>query len=311
MTNNSYTQLIFSIHLKILTTILLLSQSKSEKFQPYNLNGGLISAIAGKNYILIASDTRFSNGSYDILSRQHLQSRLYKVSSSNEDFGDLLDDCSSINIPNAAFLPKEVRMNVYDGVFIGSSGCASDSEALKRHIITEIQSITSGSQIVSANCISNVLGQILYSRRSFPFYSFCITAGFDGTGVVHVYDAIGSNERVAVGAVGNGKELLQPILDRLFSTTSQSKTNIAKDGNKIEAEDQVKALDLLPPVKTYVDCEDVEEAIGLLLCGYRSVAEREISVGDDVVVCIVRNDGDCGDGCNGTLEVRRFPLKKH
>ena len=41
-------------------------------------------------------------------------------------------------------------------------------------------------------------------------------------------------------------------------------------------------------------------------------------MGDDIVVCIVRKDDDNVDGCNDdddghddSLEIRRFPLKKH
>ena len=211
---------------------------------------------------------------------------------------------------------------IFIGALIASSGCASDCEALKRQITCEINtcSFFKGDSF-SACSASNLLGHVLCSRRAFPFYSFCVTAGFDEEeGVVHVYDAIGSKERVSVGACGNGREMLQPILDRLFSVSGEeieieNLLEVQRDANAIIAKKQRKGmLDLSPPVKTCVDC-NVEEAIALLLCGYRSVAEREISVGDDVVVCIMKRDADCfepaNDGLNGSLEVRRYPLKKH
>jgi 20S proteasome alpha/beta subunit len=75
----------------------------------------------------------------------------------------------------------------------------------------------------------------LYSHRGFPYYAFCLVAGLtnparcgddvvtgggsdSGAGSVYVYDAIGSYEQVAVASAGSGREYLQPILDRLFSS---------------------------------------------------------------------------------------------
>ena len=61
--------------------LLLLSACSStngQKFEPYQLNGGLVAAVAGRNFVAIASDTRFmGEGGYEILSRNHLSSRLW------------------------------------------------------------------------------------------------------------------------------------------------------------------------------------------------------------------------------------------
>lgn len=179
--------------------------------------------------------------------------------------------------------------------------------------------------------VTNLLQQILYGRRGFPFYSFCVVAGIDqeesydecGTGAVYVYDAIGSFERVAVGSAGTGRELLQPILDRLFSGSSnnhnipnQQKIDYAnQDGLKRDVmaaparkQRMGVAGSLRPPVETTVNCS-WEEAVNNIARAYRSVAEREISVGDEVVICVVR----LADETNGTpnVDVMRFPLKKH
>uniref|UniRef100_A0A7S0C5A5 Uncharacterized protein n=1 Tax=Proboscia inermis TaxID=420281 RepID=A0A7S0C5A5_9STRA len=119
--------------------------------------------------------------------------------------------------------------------------------------------------------------------------------------------------------------MLQPVLDRLFSSVEIVATTtdgvlggyggvLRRDAGAVSARDQSRGLSLAPPVQTHVQCETAEEAVSLVLRGYRSVAEREISVGDEVVICVLRFNGDGGDGDDGdggTVQVLRFPLKKH
>jgi 20S proteasome subunit beta 6 len=170
--------------------------------------------------------------------------------------------------------------------------------------------------------IANLLQQVLYGRRGFPFYSFCVVAGIDycdsdGSGAVYVYDAIGSFERVAVGCSGTGRELLQPVLDRLFSDSSRGvKDNgmecLALDGAHsdvmaIPAVEQRYGVagSLRPPVRTTVDCT-WEEAVRNIARGFQAVSEREISVGDELVICLLRSKGS-----ESTADVINFKLKKH
>ena len=88
-----------------------------------------------------------------------------------------------------------------------------------------------------------------------------------------------------------------------------------RDNNVIEESEQIKGL----LDSSCVDCDDTEEAIELLFCGHSVVDERKISVGDDIVICIMCKDDDDVDGCNnddddgcdGRLEIRIFTLKKH
>jgi 20S proteasome subunit beta 6 len=355
-----------------------LSVAAAGDFEPYQMNGGLVSAVAGQDYVVLATDTRLSSG-YEILTRHHTSSRLWRVNSGASVSGIMNTKNTNNGNDNES---DNVNVNIHplrvtDGAFVLSAGCQSDCEALKRQMQAEVRchaatwnsgvhkagtSSGSASCTLSASSVATLLGQTLYARRAFPFYAFCIVAGLNneeqeqrdsssssrpgggtqsgdgekqkhagGGGVVHVYDAVGSHERVAVAAAGTGKEMLQPILDRLFSVSNLEQTvdvdsvdvdisvdSADVDANAISPQDQRRGVGLLlPPVKTCVDCS-AEQAVQVLLQGYRSVAEREIAVGDEVLMYILRRrprsntnnmDGD-GNG-HGTLEIKRFPLKKH
>jgi 20S proteasome subunit beta 6 len=342
--------------------------------------GGLVSAVAGKGYVILAADTRLSRG-YEILSRNHVSSRIWRVQRSNSvalpttTSNTTLGPCDLIG--GGKIITKQQVTNIYDGAYILSAGCSSDCEALKRRMQMDIRALTDWNSgryhysykavaddinYLSATGVATALGHTLYSRRGFPYYSFCIAAGMEPTtksynagsyqevlpqstsiGVVHVYDAIGSHERVAVAAAGNGRELLQPILDRFFSVSNLreveqdphqpnndinsnkiSTAGSSKDGNAIEAKYQRVGLSLHPPVKTCVECS-CEEAVALLVRAYRAVSEREITVGDEVVMYIIQEVDQeqqqqqiIPTGGNsvkrlsgGSLEIRRFALKKH
>mmetsp|Transcript_15603 Transcript_15603/g.23369 ORF Transcript_15603/g.23369 Transcript_15603/m.23369 type:complete len:414 (-) Transcript_15603:160-1401(-) len=398
--------------LLLLSTLLLTTfpTTTAQKFDPYQLNGGLVAAVAGRDYVLIASDTRLTDGGYGVHSRRYLSGRLWSASTSSsvvdvadpllsssggDDIitqsknNDLIQPPSTITTSNVHWdsngslqLPNIISTNSASSsllqtieptnappttiitnppIMIGSAGCASDCESLKRRVRLELDALTmnnnnnnnSNSKLGVAS-VANLLQQILYSRRGFPFYSFCVVAGLhppqelvlrddDGgkkrmEGAVYVYDAIGSYERVAVGSAGTGRELLQPILDQLFSDSTiiskdeddpsitinnnDNHSNNGKSGD-IMAIPPTKqrvgvAGSLRPPVQTVVRCS-VEDAVKNVARAYQSVAEREISVGDEVVICVVKScdvvassaaaGGRRSEGA--VLKVYRYPLKKH
>ena len=122
-----------------------------------------------------------------------------------------------------------------------------------------------GKQRQQPHQVAALLSQVLYLRRSFPYYAFCVLAGLsddDGNGKVYAYDAIGSYEQVAVATAGTGRELLQPILDRLFVSTMANSKKRLVDG-------------------------DSQNAVQILCQAYRSVSEREIGVGDRLVIVVL------------------------
>jgi len=395
---------IFTTTVVITLFILQTTTSAGQKFDPYQLNGGLVAAVAGKNYVLIASDTRLTDGGYGINSRQYLSGRIWSASSSSslstfrstppaisEDRGNnevsstqsktstiqnslkkfpaqwssdgslVMPSSTSIdynistnNIPKFADQIEDTidsprqhsttqtnHHNYNLPIMIGSAGCASDCESLKRRIRLELDALeytTSNNSRLSVSSVANLLQQVLYSRRSFPFYSFCVVAGIDyqqqqqgigstttGCGAVYVYDAIGSYERVAVASSGTGRELMQPILDRLFSSSNYAslQTNQKISSHSVNIHEDIMAIpagkqrvgvagSLHPPVQTTVNFS-WEEAVRNVVRAYQSVAEREISVGDEIVICVVNTSSsqEKTDDTGDEVAVFRYPLKKH
>ena len=425
MMNQSSTGSTPILHLffAVITLSLLSSSSTTtiaaQKFDPYQLNGGLVSAVAGKDYVLIASDTRLTDGGYGVHSRRYLSGRLWSVSSSSstatitveagdsssllsattggnvhwDSDGSLLLPSSPPNNNNYIISTKSSSLQQIEAaatitsschysestitncnhppILIGSAGCASDCESLKRRMRLELDALQSsenhhgrGRGLMNVSSVANLLQQILYSRRGFPFYSFCVVAGLHHTllpttaeldtvgggggvtrqeGAVYVYDAIGSYERVAIASAGTGRELLQPILDQLFSSSSSSSGIAQRDddddggggrdnnhplsGKKLDGGGVVissipperqrvgVAGSLRPPVPTTVTCS-LEDAVKNVARAYQSVAEREISVGDEVVICVVKSSSaavgsEAAEEEGAVLRVYRYPLKKH
>jgi 20S proteasome subunit beta 6 len=158
---------------------------------------------------------------------------------------------------------------------------------------------------------------MLYSRRGFPYFSFCVVAGLDeqdleGGGQRFVYNAIGPHEQVAVATAGTGRELLQPILDRKFETLDTT----ARDGMKSNGVTSTSNLPLphllfsstallLSKPRTQV-AVTWQQAVAILRDAYQSVAEREIGVGDEVVMCVLRKQGT-----DVECQTLRFSFKRH
>jgi 20S proteasome subunit beta 6 len=281
-------------------------------FDPYQLNGGLVSAVAGRNYVVIATDTRLVGDSgYDILTRNHVSSRIWTAVDTNSPDSSTSNDVTkamfskdgsiAVDFPDAKFAQLNSHNTLLSKqtlpsspVLIGSSGCSADCEMLKRNIRSDLRAAKYFTQCTAqVGEVALLLSQMLYSRRGFPYYSFCVTAGLNDKdeGHVFVYDAIGSYEQVAVAATGSGRELLQPILDRKFRAIVADKADrLQKWGN-------------IPSFQVDATKED---AISILLEGYRAVSEREISVGDAVVFCILEKQKD------GQVECQLWsaPLKK-
>jgi 20S proteasome subunit beta 6 len=347
------------ILLVVIVAAVSVQTGNASDFEPYQMNGGLVAAVAGRDWTVLATDTRLTGEGYNILHRNHLSSRLWvatetpesstvsswispdgsvsleatttatATTNENDDTTtehDKADDDNNVDVSVVS-----TNLLTQAPTLIASAGCQTDCEMLKRLVRADLRTARYFSEGgIGPDQVATLLSQMLYSRRGFPFYSFCVVAGlascndengndndneqqkseYTAGGQVFVYDAVGSYEQVAVATSGTGRELLQPILDRQFRTLLSSP---AVTNNDMERDDRSAAKNglVFRPVpgsvpSTQVDCSK-EQAVSILADAYRSVSEREIGVGDQVVFCVLQRKPD------GKVEsqIIRYPLKKH
>ncbi|KII61699.1 Proteasome subunit beta type-1-A [Thelohanellus kitauei] len=164
-----------------------MERAKTE-FNPYSWNGGSVVAIAGENFVTIASDTRISQD-YSIHSRA---------------------------------TPKitELSKNLYVGV----CGFHGDAQAFIKQIKSLVKDyLMNHKNKISVSSAAQLIGNTLYYRRFFPYYAYVILAGLDeqGKGAVYAYDPVGSFERVPHKSVGSGNHFIQPLLDNQIGLNHQ------------------------------------------------------------------------------------------
>ena len=158
-------------------------------------------AIAGKDFVTVAADTRISEG-YSIISREY---------------------------------SKTTRLT--DKCVITSSGMVADIDTLHRLLITKVRVYErEHRRQPTTESLAQLLGNTLYGRRFMPYYSFNLLAGLtkDGAGVVYGYDAIGSFDSLTYGVQGSGTEMAAPLLDNQFVGHNHIVKKLADDRQNVE-----------------------------------------------------------------------------
>jgi len=158
-------------------------------FNPYEMNGGSLIAVAGEDYVIIASDTRLSEG-YSILSR---------------------------NSPHI--------YNLTPTCIIGCTGFHGDCLTFTKVLETRLKMYEyEHNKKPSSSAIAFLVSTMLYGRRFFPYYVNTIVAGLtdEGQGAIYSYDPVGSFERETYRATGSSSTLLQPVLDCQLGLKNQS-----------------------------------------------------------------------------------------
>lgn len=304
----------------LLSTLqIAVCQNDGEKFDPYADNGGTVIGISGYDFVLVASDTRLSEDTF-------IRSR---------------DICRLTDLNPG-----------HEPVVLAGAGCWSDYIGLTKVVMNDIRKYMWECQRdIDANAVAHLISSTLFSRRTFPFYTFSCLAGLDndGYGALYQYDAVGSFERVKCLCVGNGQQLLQPLLDDLGKHVNSNINDqkekegvsdehpplwsISVDGSTFIAHDHLKMenLDSVLPSSVCVDITE-EEAVSFVKEVFEAAAEREITIGDGLVIWVIRRewveshkdkdnnveiDEDGGSVSKGREPVftprivkRKFPLKK-
>lgn len=130
---------------------------------------------------------------------------------------------------------------------------------------------------MSTDAVAQLVSTMLYGKRFFPYYISNIVAGLDenGAGAVYSYDPVGSFERISYRAGGSSASLIQPFLD-----------------NQIGLKNQVN------PDKVDLSVDYVKRVV---IDSFISAGERDIYVGDSVLIQIITKDG---------IVEEKFPLRK-
>merc|ERR1719487_1597530 len=147
-----------------------------QRFNPYDYNGGTVLAVAGKDFSIVAGDTRMSTG-FNIKSRN--VSKIYTINQ------------------------KTV---------LGSGGFRGDITTLQKLLRAKVtQYEHQHGESILPHAMAQSLANTLYGRRFFPYYTWNVLAGLDqdGVGVVYTYDPVGNYERVRVSVTGSGESLIQ------------------------------------------------------------------------------------------------------
>jgi len=209
-------------------------EQQRNQFSPYADNGGSIVAIGGDGYAIIASDTRLSSG-FSIYTRE--QPKLFQLTGQT---------------------------------ILGSTGCWCDILTFTRILEARLKMYKyEHNRILTTPAASQLIANMLYFRRFFPYYISNVLAGLDadGQGIVYSYDPIGHCERSKYRAGGSSSALLQPLLDnqiglKNIDNVDENRKNISKD-----------------------------EALKILKDVFISAAERDIYCGDGLLIKIVTKEG--------------------
>ncbi|KAK6528850.1 Proteasome subunit beta type-6 [Orbilia ellipsospora] len=164
------------------------SQPRQHQWSPYTENGGVILGIAGKDYVIIAGDTRSSEG-------------------------------YSINTRTARKI-----FDVGSGIVLGVVGMSADGEELARKVARRIDDYKRNhDKHITVNAAAVMLSRILYAKRFFPYYCQPLLGGLDedGVGAIYTYDYVGSFEREASRAFGAAASLITPFLDNQINLKNQ------------------------------------------------------------------------------------------
>jgi len=156
---------------------------RERRFSPYVDNHGSVVAIAGADFVVVASDTRLSGSGYSILTRE--QPKLFGLSEST---------------------------------VLASTGCWCDVLSFARlaSARSKMYSLTHGGDLMTTKAYAQMIATMLYGKRFFPYYISNILAGLDsetGRGVIYSYDPVGHMEKCNYRAGGSSVSLLQPLLD--------------------------------------------------------------------------------------------------
>ncbi|KAI5805403.1 nucleophile aminohydrolase [Peziza echinospora] len=163
------------------------------RFNPYADNGGTILGIAGDDFVVLAGDTRHTQG--------------YNINSRNER--------------KVWQLSKDKKSTLV----LATVGFGADALDLVETMKTRVEDYYfHHGKHMTVSAAAQLLMTILYSNRFFPKYAYCILVGIqDGKGRLFSYDPVGSysKEGESRAAAGAASALIVPFLDNQVEFKNQ------------------------------------------------------------------------------------------
>ncbi|CAG2173192.1 unnamed protein product [Oppiella nova] len=202
------------------------------QFSPYADNGGTTVGIAGADFVVMASDTRLSAG-FSIYTRE--QTKLFQLT---------------------------------DRAVLGSTGCWCDILTFRKILEARLTMYNQDhNKTMTTPAIAQLVSNMLYNKRFFPYYISNVICGLDeeGKGCVFAYDPVGHCERHTYRVGGSSAALIQPLLDSQVGLKNQ---------------------EAVVPRELTVDL-----AKKLVKDVFISATERDIYCGDSVDIRIITKDG--------------------
>lgn len=161
------------------------------QISPYTDNGGTILGITGEDFVILAGDTRHTQG--------------YNINSRTEK--------------------KVHRLGKESTLVLATVGFGADAldlvETMKRAV--EDYKFHHNKEM-SPSAAAQLLMTVLYGNRFFPKYAYCILVGIqDGKGVLYSYDPVGSYSKAGErrAAAGAASDLIVPFLDNQVEFKNQ------------------------------------------------------------------------------------------
>jgi 20S proteasome subunit beta 6 len=167
-----------------------------------------------------------------------------------------------------------------DKIALATGGMRADYTTLHKLMLYEIDMYKyKNRKEISISACAQLLSNLLYSRRRFPIYAFCLLGGIDerGESVLYSFDAIGTCGTVRTGAAGSGEKILDPILDSLILRHHRQRLPPAAAADA-PAEDDAWS----PPV---------EKAVQIAHQALVAAAERDIHTGDYAEIFVITPTG--------------------
>ncbi|TBT99397.1 subunit beta of proteasome [Hamiltosporidium magnivora] len=217
-----------------------LKESSNGRFNPYENNSGTTLCIKQSGYIIAACDTRHS-GEMNINSRE--MTKIYSI-------GDFI---------------------------LTTTGFYADSYELSIRLKYQINMYeVQHNKKITIHSGAHLLCNILYSKRFFPYFTFCCLCGFENKiPYIYSYDPVGSYQECSCRCNGSGAGMIQPLLDSLISKKNWNNCTIQ-------------------------DLND-EDGLKLVQKAFEAASERDVKTGDFLEVYIIKE---------GEIQKSVFPLRK-